>query len=39
MKKESLIKLVAVAIVLAFLGTGTYLYAGESNLEPIEQAE
>jgi glycine betaine/proline transport system substrate-binding protein len=38
MKKESLIKLVAVAIVLAFLGTGTYLYAGESNLEPIEQA-
>ncbi len=37
MKKESLIKLVAVAIVLAFLGTGTYLYAGESNLEPIEQ--
>ena len=38
MKTQSLIKVAAVAIVLAFLGTGTYLYAGEYNLvEPIEQ--
>lgn len=38
MKKESLIKLVAVTVLLAFLGTGTYLFAGESNLEKIEHA-
>lgn len=38
MKTQSLIKVAAVAIVLAFLGAGTYLYAGEYNLvEPIEQ--
>ena len=38
MKTQSWIKVAAVAIVLAFLGAGTYLYAGEYNLvEPIEK--
>ncbi len=38
MRTKSLIKVTAVAIVLAFLGTGTYLYAGEYNpISPIEQ--